>query len=64
MGLKEQLLDRVMKLMSDPRVMKFMSDPKVMNAVSRAFELQAKAQAEITQLKKRLAEIPRMLRNR
>jgi hypothetical protein len=45
MDLKKLVLERGMKLMSDPRVMKLMSNPKVMNVVMKGFQLRGKAQA-------------------
>src|SRR5437763_498723 len=49
MSLKNKVMERGMKLMSDPRVMKLMSNPKVMNVVMKGFELRGKAQASIDQ---------------
>ncbi len=45
MNLKKLLMERGMKLMSDPRVMKLMSNPKVMNLVMKGFQLRGRAQA-------------------
>jgi polyhydroxyalkanoate synthesis regulator phasin len=45
MDLKKAVMERGMKLMSDPRVMKLMSNPKVMNVVMKGFQLRGKAQA-------------------
>ena len=39
MNLKKMVIERGMKLMSDPRVMKLMSNPKVMNVVMKGFQL-------------------------
>jgi hypothetical protein len=47
MSFKKTLMERGMKLMSDPRVMKLMSNPKVMKVVMEAFQLRGKAQASI-----------------
>ena len=47
MSLKRMMMERGMKLMSDPRVMKMMSNPKVMNLVMKGFQLRGKAQAQI-----------------
>ena len=47
MNLKKMVMERGMKLMSDPRVMKLMSNPKVMNVVMKGFQLRGKAQASI-----------------
>ena len=45
MSIKNKVMERGMKLMSDPRLMKVMSSPKVMNVVMKGFELRGKAQA-------------------
>jgi hypothetical protein len=45
MNLKKLVIERGMKLMSDPRVMKLMSNPRVMNVVMKGFQLRGKAQA-------------------
>ncbi len=45
MSIKKTVMERGMRLMSDPRVMKLMSSPKVMNVVMKGFELRGKAQA-------------------
>ena len=50
------MMERGMKLMSDPRVMKVMSNPKVMNVVMKGFQLRGKAQASIDARVKRLAK--------
>lgn len=44
MSVKRMLMERGMKLMSDPRFMKLMSNPKVMKTVMQAMELRGKAQ--------------------
>ena len=49
MNLKKMVMERGMKLMSDPRVMKLMSNPKVMNVVMKGFQLRGKAQASFDQ---------------
>ena len=46
MSLKKMMMERGMKLMSDPRVMKLMSNPKVMNVVMKGFQLRGKAQQQ------------------
>jgi hypothetical protein len=56
MNLKKLVLERGMKLMSDPRVMKLMSNPKVMNVVMKGFQLRGKAQASLDQKVKSLAK--------
>jgi hypothetical protein len=56
MNLKKLVLERGMKLMSDPRVMKLMSNPKVMNVVMKGFQLRGKAQASIDARVKSLAK--------
>lgn len=45
MSLKKSLMNRGMKLMSDPRVMKMMQDERVMKAVMTAMAMPGKAQA-------------------
>ena len=47
MSFKRMVMERGMKLMSDPRVMKVMSNPKFMNLVMKGFQLRGKAQASI-----------------
>jgi uncharacterized protein YlxW (UPF0749 family) len=56
MDLKKMVMERGMKLMSDPRVMKLMSNPKVMNVVMKGFQLRGKAQATIDEKVKLLAK--------
>lgn len=56
MSLKQMVMERGMKLMSDPRVMKLMSNPKVMNLVMKGFQLRGKAQASLDQKTKALAK--------
>jgi len=56
MNLKKLVMERGMKLMSDPRVMKLMSNPKVMNVVMKGFQLRGKAQASIDARVKSLAK--------
>jgi hypothetical protein len=56
MSVKRTLLERGMKLMSDPRVMKLMSNPKVMNVAMQAFQIRGKAQASIDRQVKALAK--------
>lgn len=56
MNLKKLVMERGMKLMSDPRVMKLMSNPKVMNFVMKGFQLRGKAQASIDEKVKSLAK--------
>jgi hypothetical protein len=60
MNLKKLVMERGMKLMSDPRVMKLMSNPKVMNVVMKGFQLRGKAQASIDQKVKSLAKTLRL----
>jgi hypothetical protein len=47
MNLKKLLMERGMKLLSDPRVAKLMQNPKVMKVVMGAFQLRGKAQASV-----------------
>ncbi len=56
MSLKKKVMERGMRLMSDPRVMKLMSNPKVMNFVMKGFQLRGKAQASIDDKVKSLAK--------
>jgi hypothetical protein len=56
MSLKQKVMERGMKLMSDPRVMKLMSNPRVMNVVMKGFQLRGKAQASIDARVKKLAK--------
>ena len=56
MSLKQTLMERGMKLMSDPRVMKLMSNPRVMNVVMKGFQLRGKAQATIDARVQKLAK--------
>jgi hypothetical protein len=56
MNLRKMVMERGMKLMSDPRVMKLMSNPKVMNLVMKGFQLRGKAQASIDQKTRTLAK--------
>lgn len=60
MSLKKMVMERGMKLMSDPRVMKLMSNPKVMNVVMKGFQLRGKAQQSIDQKTKALAKMLRL----
>jgi hypothetical protein len=55
MSLKRMVLERGMKLMSNPRVMKVLSNPRVMTLVMKGFQLRAKAQAEMDAQIKALA---------
>jgi hypothetical protein len=57
MSLKRTLIERGMKLMSDPRVMKLLSNPRVMNLVMKGFQLRGKAQAQIDAQIKSLARM-------
>jgi hypothetical protein len=56
MGLKRLVMERGMKLMSDPRVMKLMSNPKFMNLVMKGFQLRGKAQSAFDRRVKALAK--------
>ena len=56
MSVKRMMMERGMKLMSDPRVMKLMSNPKVMNVAMQAFQIRSKAQASIDEKVKSLAK--------
>jgi hypothetical protein len=56
MSLKKMMMERGMKLMSDPRVMKLMSNPRVMNVVMKGFQLRGKAQQSFDSRVKSLAK--------
>jgi polyhydroxyalkanoate synthesis regulator phasin len=56
MDLKKTVMERGMKLMSDPRVMKLMSNPKVMNVVMKGFQLRGQAQASFDKKVQALAK--------
>src|SRR4051812_5880340 len=56
MDIKKIVMERGMKLMSDPRVMKLIQNPKVMNVVMKGFQLRGKAQASIDGKVKSLAK--------
>jgi len=56
MDLKKTLMERGMKLMSDPRVMKLMSNPKVMNVVMKGFQIRGQAQASFDRKVQSLAK--------
>jgi hypothetical protein len=60
MGLKRTLMERGMRLMSDPRVMKLLSNPKVMNLVMKAFQLRGRVQSQIDAQIKTLAKMLRL----
>ena len=57
MSVKKAILERALKLMSDPRVGKFMSNPKVMGAAMKVFELRATAQRSVDE---QLAKVARL----
>ena len=57
MSLKKSLMNRGMKLMSDPRVMKMMSDERVMKAVMTAMAMPGKAQAFAKQQTENVARV-------
>jgi hypothetical protein len=56
MSLKRMVMERGMKLMSDPRVMKLLSNPRVMNLVMKGFQLRGRAQAQMDAQVKTLAK--------
>jgi len=56
MDLKKLVLERGMRLMSDPRIMKLMSNPKVMNVVMKGFQLRGRAQASFDDKVRSLAK--------
>ena len=45
--LKQQAMQRGMKLLTNPTVMKMMADPRFMNAITKSFEIKGKIQSEI-----------------
>jgi len=51
-SLKKTLMQKGMKLMSDPRVMKMMQDERVMKAVMAAMSVPGKAQSLAKELSK------------
>ena len=53
--LKQEAMQRGMKLMSNPRVMKVMADPRVMKMIMQAFQLRGRVQAHIQGQTERLA---------
>jgi HAMP domain-containing protein len=55
MSLKQKVMERGMKLMSDPRVTRVLSNPKVMNVVMKGFQLRGQAQAAVDGQLKALA---------
>ncbi|MGH7434503.1 MAG: hypothetical protein ACRENE_02430 [Polyangiaceae bacterium] len=57
MSLKKSLMNRGMKLMSDPRVMKMMQDERVMKAVMTAMAMPGKAQAFAKQQTENVARV-------
>lgn len=58
MSLRDKLLERGMKLLSDPRVAKLATDPRVMSAVMQAMAVPGKVQQfgneQVSALAKRL----------
>jgi hypothetical protein len=56
MDLKKLVMERGMRIMSDPRVMKLMSNPRVMNVVMKGFQLRGRAQASFDDKVKALAK--------
>ena len=60
MSVKRMVIERGMRLMSDPRVIKLMSNPKVMNVAMQAFQIRARAQASIDEKVKSLAKTLRL----
>lgn len=47
MALKDRLMERGMKLMSDPRVAKLAQDERVLKVAQQAFQLRGKVQEQI-----------------
>jgi hypothetical protein len=46
-AVKDMMLGRAMRLMSDPRVSKVMGDPRIMNAAMRAMSVGGSVKAEL-----------------
>jgi hypothetical protein len=46
-AMKELVVGRAMRLMSDPRVSRFMGDPRLMNAAMKAMSVGGSVRAEI-----------------
>src|SRR5262245_44793283 len=60
MDIKKMVLERGMKLMTNPRVTKLMSNPRVMNMVMKGFQLRGRAQASIDEKCQQLAKTLRL----
>jgi hypothetical protein len=46
-AMKDMMIGRAMRLMSDPRVSRMMGDPRVMNAAMRAMSVGGNVKAEL-----------------
>jgi hypothetical protein len=55
-SIKQSLMSRGMKLMTDPRVMKLMQDPRVMKAVMGAMSVPGKVQSFTSEQAERIAK--------
>jgi uncharacterized protein YlxW (UPF0749 family) len=55
-SIKQSLMDKGIKLMTDPRVMKLMQDPRVMKAVMGAMSMPGKVQSFTTEQTEKIAK--------
>ena len=55
-SIKQTLMDRGIKLMTDPRVMKMMQDPRVMKAVMGAMSMPGKVQSFTNEQAEKIAK--------
>lgn len=56
LDLKQQMMDRALRLMQDPRVMKAMQNPKLMQGVMGALHLRAKVRQNVDSSVQRVAK--------
>jgi hypothetical protein len=56
LDLKQQLMERALKLMQDPRVMKAMQNPTVVQGMMNALQLRAKMQTNLESQVQRVAK--------
>jgi len=52
---KQEVMRRGMKLMTNPKVMKMLADPRVMNAITQGFALRGQLQSQIEGQLRRVA---------
>lgn len=55
--LKQEVMRRGMKLMTNPKVMKMMADPRVMNAITQGFALKGQIQSQIEEKMRQVATV-------